>query len=585
MGQIPDRPDGYPLHAALWTSADNLTPVVESLFRSVGNEKNTLILSDDINGKFQSIGFWIGHTDCKTIKNQDWLSPTVNAQLSVDKLRYVVGDPVKVLPGADVDTRTVVLIQGRRVETDITLLRVPVAEPLYSPGVPLPGRVWVYVNKDAVIRLENVGPAVADTPDVGNDEITLVGVDVDAAGLVSGHTDPITELLPSYALPLVIPVAFDTASFEDVTIKQLTAGNGTGVPITVSNVPAGVVGMVITGAGDTFAMTCDGGADAAAAYVNTSTEATFLAVQLGTGRAALLQSNDATSCTLKVEQSGDGCAIEADKSGAGATVTATNAGVGTAVLARNTGSGTSLEANNNDATSAAIQAFNAGGGFAILAIGDMRSVGTVHATTGYQGSGSAAAAFPEGATVAASKSIIGGAGTTYQAEDITADETATAKRVAFTSEQASTGDRQMHHLDGEPRWRDTGDDYIHRGPEPWGPIGSTPALDSFGPLTTPTQGPKISVTLKTNAVMMITAGCDIEGTDASTVARIRILVNAVEVFNTVYSVPLGDTAVVWSKTFMHTGTAGTFDVEMEFDRSAGAGAVNVDNADIVVVPT
>ena len=404
---IPDRPDGYPIHAANWTSADNLKPVVESLFRFSGNEKNTPVKSDDINGKLQSTGFWIAHTDCLTIKNGDWLDTTTDAQLSVDKLRYVVGNSVTLAPGADVDTRTVVLIQGRRIETDITLLRIPVAEPLYAPGVPTPGRVWVYVNKEGVVRLENVAAAVVDSPDVGNDEIALVGVDIDGAGNISGHTDPITLPLPPHALPVLIPIAFDTASFNDLAVKQLTAGDGTGAPIIVAVTPAGFIGLNITGAGNTFAAKIDGVAHSALATTNSSAETTLVAAQVGTGRAALLQNSDATSCTLKVEQGGDGCAIEADAAGAGPAVQGTN-----------TDDGSGGEFLNSDATAGALTCTNASTGPSLDVVGDAKISGVATvldklvSTNGAEGPASAPFALPEGATVPDNKTIVMGADTT-----------------------------------------------------------------------------------------------------------------------------------------------------------------------------
>lgn len=150
----------------------------------------------------------------------------------------------------------------------------------------------------------------------------------------------------------------------------------------------------------------------------------------------------------------------------------------------------------------------------------------------------------------------------------------------LASEQASTGNRQIHHLNGEPRWRDGDDTYLHHGAEPWGPVSSFPPLSNFGPTSLEIDGPSVSVTVVGTAFVHVTASGAFLGTAADTVAGIRVEVDSVDVYDEAFEVFNTDRPLVWSVSFAVQEGAGTFDVKIKFRRSAGSGSVNLDASSI-----
>lgn len=156
-------------------------------------EHNTLWLLD---------GLWLTYLDYSSMRLSDSIDVTQNQQWSDDKLAYVVGDSVLV-GGADVDTYGTYMFEGWRLQIDEGLLQTVGAKPLLVPFATAPGRIWVYaattqlnnpappLTPVAVIRVESVGVGVAATPVSG--ELALVGVDIDAAGLVTGNSYPAVE--------------------------------------------------------------------------------------------------------------------------------------------------------------------------------------------------------------------------------------------------------------------------------------------------------------------------------------------------------------------------------------------------------
>jgi hypothetical protein len=152
------------------------------------------------------------------------------------------------------------------------------------------------------------------------------------------------------------------------------------------------------------------------------------------------------------------------------------------------------------------------------------------------------------------------------------------------SEKPSSGDRQLHHQDGELRWRDGDDDYVHHGTEPWGPIPSVPVLENFGPAAAETDGPTVSVTLTGTAFIYVSANGNLLGTAGDTEAGIRVDVDGVDVYDETFEVFNTERPLVWSTSFSVQKGAGTFDVKIKFRRSAGAGSVNLDSSAIFVMP-
>ena len=222
MSAFSQRPVGIPFHAAGWTEAggDNIGTARESIFRVSGYPPGFIVPSKDHNTKLQSSAFWLGYLDCNGIRNDDWLDAAAIRQLTLTKLSYTVTDSVTGGLGAEPETRTVIMFEGTRVETDVVVLTTladpdnfaRAADPLFVPGAPVPGRIWIYVTGDGKVRVDSVGVGVVDSPAAG--QITLRGVDIDGAGLITDNVDPITLPLPARELPVRVPITFTQATFS-----------------------------------------------------------------------------------------------------------------------------------------------------------------------------------------------------------------------------------------------------------------------------------------------------------------------------------------------------------------------------------
>lgn len=232
------RPGFYPFHDILGL---NLVAPENSLYLLGGYPKGLPVPSADHNGKLQRSGLWHQYLDVQTLHNDDWLdiTPTATATLT-GQLTYVVGGNV-LAGGAEVNSRGAYLIEGSRIETDTPFMTpfggAVTGDPLLFPAATTPGRIWIYVSSDRNVRFDSVGPGAADSPEP--DEITLVGVDVDALGVVTdGDVTPVTLPLPVRRLPVVIPV-----NMTDLAI----AGSGTVLAVTGGGTEGGSMAARING--------------------------------------------------------------------------------------------------------------------------------------------------------------------------------------------------------------------------------------------------------------------------------------------------------------------------------------------------
>lgn len=238
------RPDLWPLHDLLGT---NVEWPEDSLYLQSGYPTGLAVPSDDHNGKMNRAGLWAKHLDLNGVRNSDWFDTTVAAMLSTRTLTYLVGGNV-LTTGAVVDTRGTFLINGTRIETDTAFLNQVGAnvqgDNLIHQSATAPGRIWIYANEDGTPRFESVGPAVADTPGVG--EITLNGVQIDALGVVTiGDVAPITLPLPEQIVPIVQRLSVVVSSVN----PAVTIDNNAGLGLNVTTGGASVTGdSAITGA-------------------------------------------------------------------------------------------------------------------------------------------------------------------------------------------------------------------------------------------------------------------------------------------------------------------------------------------------
>lgn len=202
------RPALWPLHDLLGT---NMITPENSLYMQSGYPVGLAVPSGDHNGKFRRSGDWSKYLDLNGLRNDDWLddgSTFLAYRLTVDSLQYSNGGNV-LGAGATVGKRGAYLINATRVETDATFLN-PVGgtvqgDPLIYPLATAPGRIWVYANDAGQVRYDSVGVGVADSP--GADEISLIGVDIDAAGVVTnGGVVPTTLALPDHQLGVTTPL-------------------------------------------------------------------------------------------------------------------------------------------------------------------------------------------------------------------------------------------------------------------------------------------------------------------------------------------------------------------------------------------
>ena len=217
------RPGLYPLHDLLGT---NVVLPEDSLYLQSGYPVGLAVPSADHNGKLGRSGQWHLYADTNGVRNADWLESTGTQLLTTKGLAYNTGENV-LTTGATVFSRGVILIEGTRIETDTAFLN-PVggrqADPLIYVTATVPGRIWVYANVDGTSRIDSVGPAVADSPGVG--EVTLVGLQVDALGVVTDGNVAPTIPMPPRLLVADIDVdlnANSISSVDDIGCETLTA--------------------------------------------------------------------------------------------------------------------------------------------------------------------------------------------------------------------------------------------------------------------------------------------------------------------------------------------------------------------------
>ncbi len=224
------RPGLYPYHDINGT---NVVEPEDSLYLFSGYVAGvTPVPSGDHNGKLRRAGLWHAYLDRSGLRNEDWLTAAVNTSLTLTSLTYTNGGNV-LTTGAVVKTRGAYLINQTRIETDTPFLSVVTApvqgDPLVYVGATVPGRIWIYTDGGSP-RFESVAAGTPDAPNAG--EITLVGLDVDALGVVTdGAVVPVTLPLPAYGLPVTLPFTFgDTVTISTTTNSALiaTSVNGPG---------------------------------------------------------------------------------------------------------------------------------------------------------------------------------------------------------------------------------------------------------------------------------------------------------------------------------------------------------------------
>jgi hypothetical protein len=312
------RPGLWPLHDLLGI---NVTEPENSLFMQSGYPTGLPVPSADHNGKFGRAGLWHQYVDLNGVRNYDWLDTSTTGTLSSTTLRYNVGGNV-LTTGATVLARGVHLIAGTRIETDTAFLNQVGArqgEPLIYTGATVPGRIWIYANADGTSRMESVGPAIADVPNVG--EVTLVGLQVDALGVVTDGA-----VAPAVPLP---------AQLLGIAIDLLISGNvGISGDIGVSGDAditgnTHIVGTLLVEAAATFSDNVEIGGDLDMTGGAISDVSTLVASSSAATITAT--SSNATNAAVNAINTSTGIGLQATSIGALATVLATNTGTGPAV--------------------------------------------------------------------------------------------------------------------------------------------------------------------------------------------------------------------------------------------------------------
>jgi hypothetical protein len=206
--RVAERPSLLPL---IDTTLSNVIDWANTPYWYTGFAPGQVVPSAPHNTLWLLGALWNGYLDYGTVRTDDYLESSVDQRWSTDLLAYNVGEEVITL-GAEVDTYVTYYVGGYRIEVDAGLLRPYGALPLLQPGATLPGRLWVYLNYGiitdpaqpvAAIRVESVAAGVPASPAAG--ELPLVGVDLNALGVVTGNTydagDPELGLVYSSALP------------------------------------------------------------------------------------------------------------------------------------------------------------------------------------------------------------------------------------------------------------------------------------------------------------------------------------------------------------------------------------------------
>ena len=304
------RPGLYPLHDLLEL---NIVLPEDSLYLQGGYPTGLPVPSGDHNGKLNRSGLWHQYLDANGIRNADWLEVAQTMTLSATRLAYNVGGNV-LTTGATVLSRGVQLVFGTRIETDAAFLNqvgTITGDPLIFPGATVPGRIWIYASETGTSRIESVGPAVADLPSAG--EVTLVGLQIDGAGVVTnGNLTPSTPL-PADLLRVEIPLR---------ALYLLLEATNTALEIYAGGVTGGDPAAII-----------DGDIGPALAVSNSSPTDDAVSVTASGGATGLFVTGTARG--VYVDVSGSSSGVQVDNSGTGDGITIASAEIGIAVASTN----------------------------------------------------------------------------------------------------------------------------------------------------------------------------------------------------------------------------------------------------------
>lgn len=237
-----------------------LTPL-----QTTGFAPGVTIPSDAHNTAWSLGALWMNYLDYQTVHTGDTVSSASAQRWSSTRLAYTIGGDVDGA-GAAVDTYGTYFVGGYRIEIDDGLLNPANASPLIVGGATTPGRVWVYLQYGVIsppgqpvasIRVESAGVAAAASPAAG--ELALVGVDIDAAGLVTGNVYDGSD--PDYAIEFAGPDwnLTNDLNFTNATGSTLALGpNGAGIEPLVVNPETGVSCVWVQGNGTESAVYIDG---------------------------------------------------------------------------------------------------------------------------------------------------------------------------------------------------------------------------------------------------------------------------------------------------------------------------------------
>jgi len=363
------RPEYYPDHDAFGTNA---IAVQDSAFIFSGFPVGYIIPSAVHNGLWRWAALWLRYLDCLGIRNDDFVDTTSVYRLSDVDLSYANGGNV-LTTGAVVQTRGVYLSQGRRIETNDALLN-PIGasaqgSPLIYPGATAPGRIWIYASSNGQVRFDSVAAGTADT--VIGSEIALVGVDINASGIVTdGAVAPSNTPLPAVqSLTVTLPMLINTLSALVLSAERITGtGNADTLPTITAQSSAGAATMLVTGNGSTVAaqaaINVDGDTGRSLRAVNLGTVAAIDVTHTGSGEGVLIDASGGSGTGLDVTATL--LAITATCTGAGTAVDATAAS-GTAVLGATT-SGTGVSGTSTG-TGTAVSGTSSGSGDAFVGTG------------------------------------------------------------------------------------------------------------------------------------------------------------------------------------------------------------------------
>lgn len=339
---MADRPQsGFPF---IDRNLTNIDPnYLANALQLVGFQPDQVIPSRVHNTLWLLGALWQTYLDYGTVRTDDNVDAATSQRWSADKLEYNVGDNVTI-GGASLASMPVYYFDGYRVDLDESLLRPARADPLLVPEVPKPGRIWVYLTTalisdpqqpTATARVEAVAEGVADSPQAG--ELTLRGVDVDAAGLITANVDAITQPEPDFALVFNTLLQRWLGETEHLAQARFTD-------------PAG------------FAVIADG-------QVSIDTAASFA------GLTALIATSDGAPAT-----------VEADNVSGRAILATSLANTTGTIEGENTGAGASVRGIKNVGGVAVQGDASAGGGTGVQGVGGLVGVeGTASTGVGVQG--------------------------------------------------------------------------------------------------------------------------------------------------------------------------------------------------------